>query len=63
MRVSLIGFAFNEINKVIEEAKKSTIATHNHLIGIRWAQAVAARIYLARKNNKKKDVLHLSYIL
>lgn len=54
MRVSPIGFAFDSIEKVLKEAKKSAEVTHNHPEGIKGAQATAATIFLA-KNNKTKD--------
>ncbi|MFW6119359.1 MAG: ADP-ribosylglycohydrolase family protein [Petrotogales bacterium] len=54
MRVSPVGFAFNSIEKVLKEAKRSAEVTHNHPEGIKGAQATAATIFLA-KNNKTKD--------
>ena len=56
MRVSPVGFAFNKIEEVLIEAKKSAEATHNHPEGIKGAQAVASCIYLARKGKKKKEI-------
>jgi len=37
MRVSPIGFAFNDIDEVLKEAKKSAEVTHNHPEGIKGA--------------------------
>ena len=48
MRVSPVGFAFNTLEDVLHEAKRSAEATHNHPEGIKGAQAVAAAIFLAR---------------
>ena len=55
MRVSPCGYLEN-INLVLEEAKKSALPTHNHPEGIKGAQAVAAAIFLARKKHSKADI-------
>ena len=56
MRVSPVGFAFNSLDKVLEEAKKSAEVTHNHPEGIKGAQATAAAIFLARAGGTKKEI-------
>ena len=56
MRVSPVGFAFNKIEEVLIEAKKSAEVTHNHPEGIKGAQAIASCIYLAREGKKKKEI-------
>ena len=56
MRVSPVGFAFDSLDKVLEEAKKSAEVTHNHPEGIKGAQAVAATIFLARMGTGKKEI-------
>jgi ADP-ribosylglycohydrolase len=56
MRVSPVGFAFNSLEKVLEEAKRSAAVTHNHPEGIKGAQAVAASIFLARQKNNKERI-------
>ncbi len=56
MRVSPIGFAFTNINSVLEEAKKSAEVTHNHPEGVKGAQAVASAIYLAREGYSKDAI-------
>jgi len=48
MRVSPIAWAFNDLDKVMREAEKSANITHNHLEGVKGAQAVAVAIFLAR---------------
>jgi ADP-ribosyl-[dinitrogen reductase] hydrolase len=58
MRVSPIGFAFDSIDEVLNEAKKSAEVTHNHIEGIKGAQATALAIYLARMNKSKADIKH-----
>jgi ADP-ribosylglycohydrolase len=56
MRVSPVGFAFNSIEEVLKEAKKSAEVTHNHPEGIKGAQAVALAIYLARSCKNKATI-------
>lgn len=48
MRVSPVGFAFEQLADVMKVAKASAEVTHNHPEGIKGAQAVASVIYLAR---------------
>ena len=56
MRVSPVGFAYNDLEIVLEEAKKSAEVTHNHPEGIKGAQATASAIFLARAGNDKKVI-------
>ena len=56
MRVSPIGFAFDSVDEVLNEAKKSAEVTHNHKEGIKGAQATALAIYLARINESKEHI-------
>ena len=56
MRVSPVGFAFNSIDEVLDEAKKTAAVTHNHPKGIIGAQATALAIYLARTGTDKIDI-------
>ncbi|MFO7881484.1 MAG: ADP-ribosylglycohydrolase family protein [Kosmotogaceae bacterium] len=56
MRVSPVGFAFDSIEKVLEESEKSAAVTHNHPEGIKGAQATAIAIFLARKHSSKKEI-------
>jgi len=53
MRVSPVGFAFSSLDRVVQEAEKSTVVTHNHPEGIKGAQAVAAAIFLGRSGKSK----------
>ncbi|MFK5970729.1 MAG: ADP-ribosylglycohydrolase family protein [Candidatus Marithrix sp.] len=53
MRVSPVGFAYNDLNIVLEKAKQSAEVTHNHPEGIKGAQATAAAIFLGRTGNDK----------
>ncbi len=56
MRVSPVGFAFDTMERVLAEARKSAEVTHNHPEGIRGAQAVAAAIFLVRQGEEKREV-------
>lgn len=53
MRVSAIGWAFDDLDAVMREAHKSAEITHNHPEGIKGAQAVAAVVLLARTGHDK----------
>ena len=56
MRVSPVGFAFDTIDDVLEEAGKSAAVTHNHPEGINGAQATAMAVFLARKGANKEYI-------
>ncbi len=56
MRVSAIGYAFDTLDEVLNEAKKSAEPSHNHPEGIKGAQAVAASVFLARKGYDKQYI-------
>ncbi len=56
MRVSPVGFAFDNLEQVLEEAKKSAEVTHNHPEGIKGAQATAAAVFLARTGGSKEMI-------
>lgn len=56
MRVSPVGWAFDDLQQVLDEATKSAEVTHNHPEGIKGAQATAAAIFLARTGSTKADI-------
>jgi ADP-ribosylglycohydrolase len=56
MRVSPVGFAFDTLEKVLAEAKRSAEVTHNHPEGVKGAQAVAAAIFFARQGLSKPQI-------
>ena len=56
MRVSPIGFAFDDINSVLNEARKSAEITHNSPDGIAGAKAIALAIFLAREGKNKEEI-------
>jgi ADP-ribosylglycohydrolase len=53
MRVGAIAWAFDSEEKILEEAKKTALPTHNHPEGIKGAEAIALAIYLARTGKSK----------
>lgn len=64
MRVSAVGFAFDTLEEVLAEARKSAVVSHNHAEGVKAAQAVAAAIWLARHQNHRihiRDYLQASF--
>jgi ADP-ribosylglycohydrolase len=56
MRVSPIGYAFNDVDKVLEEAKNTAIVTHNHPEGIKGAQSTALAIFMGRTGSSKDEI-------
>ena len=56
MRVSPIGFAFDNEEEVLKEAKKSAEITHNHIEGIKGAEATTLAIFMARKGKSKEEI-------
>ena len=53
MRVSPVGFAFDSVEAVLEEAAQTAEISHNHPEGIKGAQATALSVYLARNTQDK----------
>lgn len=56
MRVSPVGLAFDSQERVLTEAFRSAVVTHDHPEGIKGAQAVALAVYLARTGAGKTDI-------
>lgn len=56
MRISPVGFAFDTVDKVLAEAKRSAEVTHNHPEGIKGAQATALAILMARHGTDKEAI-------
>ena len=55
MRVSPVGWLFDDYHKVLNEARKSAIVSHDHPEGINGAQCVATLIYWLRTCRITKD--------
>ena len=56
MRVSPVGFAFDSIEEVLKEARRSAEVTHNHPEGVKGAQSTASAIFLARTGSTKQEI-------
>ena len=56
VRVSAVGFAYDSLKTVLEEARQSAAITHDHPEGIEGAQATAFAIYLARNGISKETI-------
>jgi ADP-ribosylglycohydrolase len=56
MRVSPVGFAYQDLDTVRKQAARSAAVTHNHPEGIKGAEAVAAAIFLARQGENKAGI-------
>jgi ADP-ribosylglycohydrolase len=56
MRVSPVGFAFNTVEEVLDEAERSAAVTHNHPEGIKGAQSTALAILMARQGASQAEI-------
>jgi ADP-ribosylglycohydrolase len=56
MRVSAVGYAYNSLDEVLMQAKRTAEVTHDHPEGIKGARATAAAIYLARTGSGKDEI-------
>ena len=56
MRISPVGFAYDDLETVLEKAHEFTEITHNHPEGIKGGQSTAAAIFLARTGKTKKEI-------
>ena len=56
MRVSSVGWAYDSLDNVLFQAKRSAEVTHNHHEGIKGAQATASAIFLARTGKTKEEI-------
>lgn len=56
MRISPAGYAYDNLDTVLQKAKEFTEITHNHPEGIKGGQATAAAIFLARKESSKDEI-------
>lgn len=56
MRVSPVGWFYDDLDTVLRMAKLTADVTHNHPEGIKGAQSIAAAIFLARTGKSKADI-------
>lgn len=56
MRISPVGWAYETLDEVLCKSEEFTAVTHNHLEGIKGAQATAAAIFMARSGATKDEI-------
>jgi ADP-ribosylglycohydrolase len=56
MRVSPIGWAFDNLGETLEAAKRSAEVSHDSEQGITAAQAVSAAVFMARQHSTKAEI-------
>ena len=56
MRISPVGFIADTESELINLSKVVTSITHNHIEGIKGAEATALSIYMAKHKYSKKDI-------
>ena len=56
MRISPAGYAYNDLDTVLQRAAEFTSVTHSHPEGIKGGQATAAAIFLARTGKSKIEI-------
>lgn len=56
MRISPVGYLFDDIDKIKDESLKATIPSHNHIDSIKASQAIATSIYLLRNGISKEQL-------
>jgi len=59
MRISPVGYLFNDLETVKKESYKATIPSHNNIEAITAAEAVATSIYLLRNNSKEEVIKYI----
>ena len=66
MRVTAIGYAFNDIKPMLKEVNASCYYTHNNREAIMGAEAVATAVFLAKKQEEyfyQEDTAHIKYMV
>ena len=56
MRVSPVGWLYNDLESVRRVARQTAAVTHNHPEGMKGAEATATAIFLARQGGGKEDI-------
>lgn len=56
MRVSPVGYYYDNLEEVLARAGESAEVTHNHPEGVKGAKATAASIFLAKNGVSKKEI-------
>ena len=63
MRVSPIGYLFNDLDTIYEETKKATIPSHDSPLAIVSAQSLNTLIYMGRRESSKESMKPAFYPL
>ncbi len=61
MRVSPVGYLFDDMETVIKESEKATIPSHNSVLAVVTAQTLNDLIYFGRKGYSKDEVMNKFY--
>lgn len=56
MRISPVGYAYDDLEDALKVAEKITVVTHNHPEAIKAAKAVVTAIILCRKGHEKEEI-------
>ena len=56
MRVSPVGFAYDDEESVLREAARTAEVSHNHPEGVKGAQATALAVFLARQRGSREEI-------
>jgi ADP-ribosylglycohydrolase len=56
MRVAPVGLAFTTVDEVLSEAEQSAAVTHNHVEGVKGAQATALAVFMGRSGASKEEI-------
>ena len=56
MRVSSVGWLYDTLERTREIARLTAMVSHNHLEGIKGAEAIASAIFMARTGKNKKEI-------
>lgn len=56
MRISPVGYAYNDIDTIVMKAKEFADVTHNHIEGVKGARATALSIFFARSGYSKQNI-------
>lgn len=56
MRVSAVGWLYDSVERTREVARWTAEVTHNHIEGVKGAEATASAIFFARNGSSKEDI-------
>lgn len=57
MRISPVGWLFNDYHQILDEARAATVVSHNHEEAVKGAQCIAVNIYWLRTQRATKEQL------